>query len=255
MTCILRPQSRWRDHDDLEELLASIASEAPWRGSIARSKASFTWMMTILRIEGELIKGQRLPMDEEGEVLVWAGNTVSVSPPCNPRAGQARPAHLPPPPGRPRYYLRSALEGGANRSRSVCDLKGPWPLAERDPEEARQVPIRSSTDDGACTAMRQVNQIWAMVSGALGAPSNETMRCGHPMRRWEEARCAVTVTRCGARTAWPAFRIGINAAREWCGPSATLAHDYSAIGQDGEPGGPRMEQLDDARRLLLTQRR
>jgi hypothetical protein len=90
----------------------------------------------------ELIEGQRLAPDEQGTVLVWIGEaTTSLS-----------PAVLPPPARTPWAYTpaylaekivtsRSALEGERKQVTVLfADLKGSMELlADRDPEEARQL--------------------------------------------------------------------------------------------------------------------
>ena len=88
----------------------------------------------------ELIKGQRLAGDEDGDVLVWIGD-AAVAP---------SPAPVPPPPPlayTPPYLAekiltsRSALEGERKQVTVLfADLKGSMELlADRDPEEARQL--------------------------------------------------------------------------------------------------------------------
>ena len=95
-------------------------------------------------LQNELIKGQRLARDEDGEVLVWTG--AAVPPPT--------PAPTPPPPTAPAPlaytppYLvekilttRRALEGERKQVTVLfADLKGSMELlADRDPEEARRL--------------------------------------------------------------------------------------------------------------------
>jgi len=88
----------------------------------------------------ELIKGQRLAADEDGEVLVWIGEAASLLAPV---AVAPTPAPL----GYTPSYLaekiltsRSALEGERKQVTVLfADLKGSMELlADRDPEEARQ---------------------------------------------------------------------------------------------------------------------
>ena len=92
----------------------------------------------------ELIKGQRLAVDEDGEVLVWARK------PDNTPLAAALPATTPeraPLAYTPAYLAekiltsRSALEGERKQVTVLfADLKGSMELlADRDPEEARQL--------------------------------------------------------------------------------------------------------------------
>src|SRR6266480_4465346 len=85
-------------------------------------------------LTAEIIQGQRLAVDEDGAVLVWTGGTAS--------------APAPAPPVTPPAYLaekilasRPALEGERKQVTVLfADLKGSMELlAERDPEEARQL--------------------------------------------------------------------------------------------------------------------
>src|SRR5262245_62055919 len=95
-------------------------------------------------LKNELIKGQRLAVDEDGEVLVWTG-----APDLTPSATAASAATPAPPPlaYTPPYLAekiltsRSALEGERKQVTVLfADLKGSMELlADRDPEEARQL--------------------------------------------------------------------------------------------------------------------
>src|SRR5262245_12100021 len=93
-------------------------------------------------LKAELIEGQRLAVDERGNVLVWTGDTAA-APTAAPALVQA-PAPLAYTPS----YLaekiltsRSALEGERKQVTVLfADLKGSMELlADRDPEEARQL--------------------------------------------------------------------------------------------------------------------
>jgi hypothetical protein len=99
-------------------------------------------------VKAELIEGQRVAVDEDGRVLVWCGAPV-LAPPSNPAPSPARaseparvplaytPAHL----AEKILTSRSALEGERKQVTVLfADLKGSMELlAERDPEEARQL--------------------------------------------------------------------------------------------------------------------
>src|SRR5881409_2957676 len=92
-------------------------------------------------LKEELIYGQRLAVDEDGRVLVWSGVTGS-------SAALVSPSSVRPPLTYTPAYLaeqiltsRSALEGERKQVTVLfADLKGSMELlAERDPEEARQI--------------------------------------------------------------------------------------------------------------------
>src|SRR5262245_57740923 len=91
-------------------------------------------------LKNELIEGQRLAVDERGNVLVWTGAAVSSAVPT------AMPTEAPLPYTPP--YLaekiltsRHALAGERKQVTVLfADLKGSMELlADRDPEEARQL--------------------------------------------------------------------------------------------------------------------
>ena len=86
----------------------------------------------------ELIKGQRLAADEDGEVLVWIGDAAS--PPAS-AAGVPTPAPLPPPQTPPRSAA-SAMPEAERRQLTVlfCDLVDSTALSSQlDPEDWRDV--------------------------------------------------------------------------------------------------------------------
>ena len=95
-------------------------------------------------LKNELIEGQRLAVDERGNVLVWIGVAGPTSPAPSPSAITQEHAPLTYTPS----YLaekiltsRSALEGERKQVTVLfADLKGFMELlADRDPEEARQL--------------------------------------------------------------------------------------------------------------------
>ena len=95
-------------------------------------------------LKNELIEGQRLAVDERGNVLVWTGAEVSAPHPTTPPASsQDRPplAYTPPYLAEKILTSRSALEGERKQVTVLfADLKGSMELlADRDPEEARHI--------------------------------------------------------------------------------------------------------------------
>ena len=99
-------------------------------------------------LKEELIYGQRLAVDEDERVLVWMGETAATMPPASGRAtaldtSQARAPLTYTPPYLAEKILtsRSALEGERKQVTVLfADLKGSMELlADRDPEEARQL--------------------------------------------------------------------------------------------------------------------
>jgi class 3 adenylate cyclase len=95
-------------------------------------------------LKNELIEGQRLAVDERGNVLVWTGAGVSAPHPITPSASsQDRPprAYTPQYLAEKVLHSRSALEGERKQVTVLfADLKGSMELlADRDPEEARHI--------------------------------------------------------------------------------------------------------------------
>src|SRR6266446_4708896 len=92
-------------------------------------------------LKEELIYGQRLAVDEDGRVLIWSGVAGSSAAPVSP------PSVRPPLTYTPAYLAeqiltsRSAMEGERKQVTVLfADLKGSMELlADRDPEEARQL--------------------------------------------------------------------------------------------------------------------
>src|SRR5262245_11513910 len=99
-------------------------------------------------LKEELIYGQRLARDEDDRVLVWIGETASASLPTSVPVSASAADHQPSPLAYTPSYLtekiltsRRALEGDGNHVTVLfADLKGAMELlADRDPEEARQL--------------------------------------------------------------------------------------------------------------------
>jgi hypothetical protein len=99
-------------------------------------------------LKEELMDGQRLAVDEDERVLVWIGDTAAPMPPVSGRstaldASQARAplAYTPSYLAEKILTSRTALEGERKQVTVLfADLKGSMELlADRDPEEARQL--------------------------------------------------------------------------------------------------------------------
>src|SRR5262249_23742114 len=92
----------------------------------------------------ELIEVKQVAMDQEGKMLVWTGAPVPAPPMALPAAQTSQPAPLaytPPYLAEKILTSRSALEAERKQvTVLVADLKGSMELlADRDPEEARQL--------------------------------------------------------------------------------------------------------------------
>src|SRR5262249_8548631 len=130
-----------------EEILDQAIAMLQRRGRLTYSTLKRQFQLDDAALEdlkNELIKGQRLAVDEDGEVLVWAGETRNSAP-----ASAVPPA---PPTGAPRAYTppylaekiltsRSALEGERKQVTVLfADLKGSTELIrDLDPEAAQRL--------------------------------------------------------------------------------------------------------------------
>jgi hypothetical protein len=99
---------------------------------------------TLEALKDELIYSQRLAVDAEGKVLVWAGDSSLASPLADaPAPAQDRTplAYTPPHLAEKIVTARPALAGERKQVMVLfADLKGSMELpADRDPEEARQL--------------------------------------------------------------------------------------------------------------------
>src|SRR5215475_6638548 len=93
-------------------------------------------------LKNELIEGQRLAVDERGNVLVWTGDMASAAAPAPaPVQAQTPLAYTPAYLAEKILTSRSALEGERKQVTVLfADLKGSMELlADRDPEEARKL--------------------------------------------------------------------------------------------------------------------
>src|SRR2546425_3321610 len=156
-------------------------------------------------LKDELIYGQRLAVDEEERVLVWRGEPLSAPPPtpAPPPARASEPARVPltyTPAHLAEKILtsRSALEGERKQVTVLfADLKGSMELlAERDPEEARQLldPVLERMIEAVHRYEGTVNQVMGDgIMALFGAPiahEDHAVRACYAALRMQE-----TVTR------------------------------------------------------------
>ena len=138
----------------------------------------------------ELITGQRLAVDEGGEVLVWSGDPVPPPVPAGPPAqtmAQAPLTYTPPYLAEKILTSRSALEGERKQVTVLfADLKGSMELlADRDPEEARQLldPVLERMMEAVHRYEGTVNQVMGDgIMALFGAPlahEDHAVRAGY----------------------------------------------------------------------------
>jgi class 3 adenylate cyclase/tetratricopeptide (TPR) repeat protein len=213
-------------------------------------------------LKAEIIKGQRLAVDEAGEVLVWTGDAPSTPPPAAPAPVQGHepraytPAHL----TEKILASRSALEGERKQVTVLfADLKGSMELlADRDPEEARRLldPVLERMMAAVHRYEGTVNQVMGDgIMALFGAPlahEDHAVRACYAalgiqaaLRRYsDEARLTHGL---GVD-----FRVGLNSGEVVVRAIGNDLHmDYSAIGQTVHLAA-RMEQLAIPGSILLT---
>jgi class 3 adenylate cyclase len=125
-------------------------------------------------LKAELIKAKRLAVDEDGEVLVWTGDLVTV-------LGAVRETQHVPRAYTPNHLAekiltsRSALEGERKQVTVLfADLKGSMELlADRDPEDARAIldPVLERLMEAVHRYEGTVNQVMGDgIMALFGAP-------------------------------------------------------------------------------------
>ena len=204
-------------------------------------------------LTAEMIQGQRLAVDEDGAVLVWTGGTAS--------------APAPAPPVTPPAYLaekilasRPALEGERKQVTVLfADLKGSMELlAERDPEEARQLldPVLEHMMAAVHRYEGTVNQVMGDgIMALFGAPiahEDHAVRACYAALAMQEAlqRYAEEVRR--TQGLLVQMRVGLNSGEVVVRAIGNDLHmDYSAVGQTTHLAA-RMEQLAAPGSILLT---
>ena len=208
----------------------------------------------------ELIKGQRLAADEDGEVLVWIGD-----PPSSPTPAAAAPT--PAPSGYTPAYLaekiltsRRALEGERKQVTVLfADLKDSTRLIEGlDPEAARQLldPALHLMMDAVHRYEGTVNQVLGDgIMALFGAPiahEDYALRACYAALAMQTAlrRYSDDVRRTQGLTLQT--RVGLNSGEVVVRTISNDLHmDYSAVGQTVHLAA-RMEQLATPGTILLT---
>jgi predicted ATPase/class 3 adenylate cyclase len=215
-------------------------------------------------LKNELIAGQRLAVDEQGNVLVWIGAAGPMSPAPSPSATTQEYAPLTYTPS----YLaekilssRSALEGERKLVTVLfADLKGSMELlADRDPEEARQLldPVLERMMAAVHRYEGTVNQVMGDgIMALFGAPiahEDHAVRACYAALAMQEAvkHYAAEVQRTHGVPLQ--MRVGMNAGEVVVRAIGNDLHmDYSAIGQTTHLAA-RMEQMAMPGSILITQ--
>ena len=211
-------------------------------------------------LKDELIKGQRLATDEDGDVLVWIGDAAS---PPAPAAVVPTPAPLgytPPYLAEKILTSRSALEGERKQVTVLfADLKGSMELlAARDPEEAQQLldPVLERMIEAVHRYEGTVNQVMGDgIMALFGAPiphEDHAVRACYAALRMQE-----TVTRYGdamqrSHGVPVHIRVGLHSGAVVVRAIDSSLHmDYTAVGQTTHLAA-RMEQMAKPGSVLTT---
>jgi class 3 adenylate cyclase/tetratricopeptide (TPR) repeat protein len=214
-------------------------------------------------LKAELIEARRVAMDEDGRVLVWTGDTAPAAAMPSVAAELSAPA---PHTYTPSYLAekiltsRSALEGERKQVTVLfADLKGSMELlAERDPEEARQLldPVLERMMAAVHRYEGTVNQvmgdgIMALFGAPLAHEDHAVRACYAALAMQSAIRAyAEDVRRVHGITMQ--MRLGLNSGEVVVRAIGNDLHmDYSAIGQTTHLAA-RMEQLATPGSILLT---
>ena len=218
-------------------------------------------------LKEELIYGQRLAADEDERVLVWMGDTAAPTPPASRRAtavdtsqGRAPLTYTPPYLAEKILTSRSALEGERKQVTVLfADLKGSMELlADRDPEEARQLldPVLERMMAAVHRYEGTVNQVMGDgIMALFGAPlahEDHAVRACYAALAMQAAvqQYAAEVQRTHGVPLQ--MRVGLNAGEVVVRAIGNDLHmDYSAIGQTTHLAA-RMEQMAMPGSILIT---
>ena len=223
-------------------------------------------------LKSEIIEVQQRAVDQDGTVLVWTGETGAAAAPM---PAPSTSATVPPPATRqaqeplaytPAYLAekiftsRSALEGERKQVTVLfADLKGSMELlADRDPEEARQLldPVLERMMAAVHRYEGTVNQVMGDgIMALFGAPLAHE---DHALRACYAALAMHAAIRTYAEEARRTYgisvqmRVGLNSGAVVVRAIGNDLHmDYSAVGQTTHLAA-RMEQLATPGSSLLT---
>jgi class 3 adenylate cyclase len=214
-------------------------------------------------LKNELIEGQRLALDERGNVLVWTGAEIApLRPTTFPTSSQDRvplaytPSYL----AEKILTSRSALEGERKQVTVLfADLKGSLELlADRDPEEARQLldPVLQRMMEAVHRYEGTVNQVMGDgIMALFGAPlahEDHAVRACYAALAMQDAlrRYSDEVRR--THGVEMQIRVGLNSGEVVVRAIGNDLHmDYSAIGETTHLAA-RMEQLALPGTIRLT---
>src|SRR5262245_37045638 len=210
-------------------------------------------------LKDELIKAQRLAVDEDGAVLVWAGEPAPTPPPAATQA-QAPPVAIPAHLGEKIRAARADLEGERKQVTVLfADLKDSTRLIEGlDPEAARQLldPALHLMMDAVHRYEGTVNQVLGDgIMALFGAPiahEDYALRACYAALAMQTALRRYGDEVRGTQGLTLHTRVGLNSGEVVVRTISNDLHmDYSAVGQTTHLAA-RMEQLATPGTILLT---
>jgi class 3 adenylate cyclase/tetratricopeptide (TPR) repeat protein len=217
---------------------------------------------TLDDLKDDLIYAKRLAVDEDGRVLVWTGGTGTVAPSAARAETPAQPprAYTPPYLAEKILTSRGTLAGERKQVTVLfADLKGSMELlADRDPEEARQLldPVLECMMAAVHRYEGTVNQVMGDgIMALFGAPiahEDHAVRACYAALAMQAAmqRYAEEVRR--TQGLLVQMRVGLNSGAVVVRAIGNDLHmDYSAIGQTTHLAA-RMEQLATPGSILVT---
>jgi class 3 adenylate cyclase/tetratricopeptide (TPR) repeat protein len=210
-------------------------------------------------LKTEIVRGQRLAVDEDGDVLVWTGGTTSAAVPTGeqPRAPLSHtPTHL----AEKILSSKGALEGERKQVTVLfADLKGSMELlADRDPEEARQLldPVLEHMMAAVHRYEGTVNQVMGDgIMALFGAPiahEDHAVRACYAALAMQASvkQYAAEVQR--TKGVPIQMRVGLNSGEVVVRAIDSSLHmDYTAVGQTTHLAA-RMEQMAMSGSILIT---
>jgi class 3 adenylate cyclase/tetratricopeptide (TPR) repeat protein len=212
-------------------------------------------------VKNELIEGQRVAVDERGNVLVWVDTASPAVPVPSPTTPTQTPLTYTP------SYLaekiltsRSALEGERKQVTVLfADLKGSMELlADRDPEEARQLldPVLERMMAAVHRYEGTVNQVMGDgIMALFGAPlahEDHAVRACYAVLHMQEAIGQYAEALRRQQGLDVQIRVGLNSGEVVVRAIGSDLHmDYTAVGQTTHLAA-RMEQLARPGTALLT---
>src|SRR5919201_1173045 len=247
-----------------EEILDHVIAMLQRRGRLTYGTLKRQFQLDDAALEdlkNELIEGQRLAVDERGNVLVWSGVAAPHLPPTPPPAAGPTPLTYTPP------YLvekilttRSALEGERKQATVLfADLKGSTELIrDLDPEAAQTLldPALQRMMDAVHRFEGTVNQVLGDgIMALFGAPvahEDHAVRACYAGLAMQAAlrRYAEEVRR--SHGLEMQMRVGLNSGEVVVRAIGNDLHmDYSAVGQTTHLAA-RMEQLATPGSIRLT---